>query len=315
MSPVFDTLLCIGLVGLAWRLVTTRALFRSIVLFMVFGLLMAVTWARLDAADIALAEAVIGAGIIGALLLGACKSMLSDPGSPPEPVAFARPVLPRPLAAALSALAGVVLAWLMASAPGGGPTPAAVAAALPAHFLENPVSAVLLDLRAYDTLMEMTVLLLAFLGARALFRQSELAPLFAPLAAHRHHTAPLVTLVTPILLLLALHLLWRGADAPGGAFQAGALLAALGVMYRLTGHLQPTRDTGTVVRALLVVGLLVFALFAALGLAWHGVPLRYPDGGGYPLALAIEVALMFSIATTLTLLFSARPGLRLEQRQ
>lgn len=315
MSAAFDTLLCIGLLWLAWRIVATRALFRSIVLFMVFGLLMAVTWARLDAPDVALAEAVIGAGIIGALLLGACKAMLSDRGSPAEPVALAWPVLPRPLAAALSVLVAAVLAWLMVTAPGGGPTPAAVAAALPGHFLENPVSAVLLDLRGYDTLMEMAVLLLAFLGARTLFRESGLAPLFAPPPAHRRHTEPLVTLVTPVLLLLALHLLWRGADAPGGAFQAGALLAALGVMYRLTGRLQPTPESGAAVRALLIIGLLVFSLFACMGLAWHGVPLSYPDIGAYPFALVIEVALMFSIATTLVLLFSARPGLRLEQRE
>jgi uncharacterized MnhB-related membrane protein len=36
---------------------------------MIFGLLMALTWVRLDAPDIALAEAAIGAGLTGALLL------------------------------------------------------------------------------------------------------------------------------------------------------------------------------------------------------------------------------------------------------
>ena len=39
------------------------------VLFIVFGLLMALAWARLAAPDIALAEAAIGAGLSGAMLL------------------------------------------------------------------------------------------------------------------------------------------------------------------------------------------------------------------------------------------------------
>ena len=315
MTWAFDTMLCIGLLWLAWRIVSTGTLFRSVVLFMVFGLLMAVTWVRLNAPDVALAEAVIGAGIAGALLLGACRAMLSDPGTAdeqgdPEPL-----TLPRLPAAALSVLVGGALAWLMVTVRGGGPVPEAVAATLPAHFLRNPVSVVLLDLRGYDTLMETVVLLLAFLGARALMRRSELDPPFTPMAAHRRYTAPLITLLTPILLLLALHILWTGGDAPGGAFQAGALLAALGVMYQLTGRLQPTRDSGIGIRGLVVCGLLVFSLFACLGLAWSDAPLSYPHAGGYASALVIEVALMLSIGTTLALLFAAHPGLRLDLRE
>jgi uncharacterized MnhB-related membrane protein len=41
------------------------------VLFIAFGLLMALAWVRLDAPDIALAEAAIGAGLTGAILLAA----------------------------------------------------------------------------------------------------------------------------------------------------------------------------------------------------------------------------------------------------
>lgn len=315
MFVVFDTMLCIGLLWLAWRIVSTATLFRSVVLFMVFGLLMAVTWVRLSAPDVALAEAVIGAGIAGALLLGACKAMLSDPGMPAERGDPERAALPRLPAAGLSILVGGVLAWLMVTVRGGGPVPDAVATALPVHFLHNPVSVVLLDLRGYDTLMETVVLLLAFLGARAVMRQSELDPPFTPVAAHRHYTTPLITLLTPILLLLALHILWTGGDAPGGAFQAGALLAALGVMYQLTGRLRPTRESGLGVRGLVVCGLLVFSLFACLGLAWGDAPLTYPRGAGYASALLIEVALMLSIGTTLALLFAAHPGLKPDLRE
>jgi energy-converting hydrogenase B subunit D len=61
----------IALVWLAWRVVTLDALFEEAVLFIVFGLVMALVWVRLGAPDIALAEAAIGAGLTGALVLDA----------------------------------------------------------------------------------------------------------------------------------------------------------------------------------------------------------------------------------------------------
>ena len=68
---VFDLLLASALLWSAFRAITTVDLFRAVVMFIVFGLLVALAWARLDAPDIALAEAAIGAGLTGALLLDA----------------------------------------------------------------------------------------------------------------------------------------------------------------------------------------------------------------------------------------------------
>lgn len=67
----FDILLAVLLIWLAARSLTAADLFEAIVLFIVFGLLMALVWARLNAPDVALAEAAIGAGLTGALLLSA----------------------------------------------------------------------------------------------------------------------------------------------------------------------------------------------------------------------------------------------------
>jgi uncharacterized MnhB-related membrane protein len=68
---VFDGLLLLTLAWVAWQALADREgeLFRSVVLFIAFGLLLAVAWVRLKAPDIALAEAAIGAGVTGALLL------------------------------------------------------------------------------------------------------------------------------------------------------------------------------------------------------------------------------------------------------
>lgn len=71
MSFAFDLLLAAALLWSGWRSLSVARLDRAIVLFIAFGLLMALAWARLSAPDIGLAEAAIGAGLTGALLLDA----------------------------------------------------------------------------------------------------------------------------------------------------------------------------------------------------------------------------------------------------
>ncbi len=68
---LFDVGLVVAIVWLALRALAEAKLFKSVVLFIAFGLLTALAWVRLSAPDIALAEAAIGAGLTGALFLDA----------------------------------------------------------------------------------------------------------------------------------------------------------------------------------------------------------------------------------------------------
>lgn len=79
---ILDVALCGTLIWLALQTIMTANLFKATVLFIVFGLIMALTWARLEAPDIALAEAAIGAGLTGALLLSTLGSISTSPGRP-----------------------------------------------------------------------------------------------------------------------------------------------------------------------------------------------------------------------------------------
>lgn len=67
--PWLDLLLGLTLVVTAALALAARDMFRAVIMFIVFGLLMALAWVRLQAPDIALAEAAIGAGLTGVLLL------------------------------------------------------------------------------------------------------------------------------------------------------------------------------------------------------------------------------------------------------
>lgn len=75
LDHVLDIILALALVGLGWVVLTSRDLFRGVVLFIVFGLLMSLVWLRLGAPDIALAEAAIGTGLTAALLLEAVRQI------------------------------------------------------------------------------------------------------------------------------------------------------------------------------------------------------------------------------------------------
>lgn len=72
---LLDYLLTAALLWTAWRALWSPKLFQAVVLFIVFGLFMSLVWVRLRAPDIALAEAAIGAGLTGALLLDAASQM------------------------------------------------------------------------------------------------------------------------------------------------------------------------------------------------------------------------------------------------
>lgn len=82
---VFDGLLAALIVVLAWRAVTDAELFRAVVSFVALGLTLAITWFRLAAPDLALAEAAVGGGLTGALMLAALRRWSDRSGNDDSP--------------------------------------------------------------------------------------------------------------------------------------------------------------------------------------------------------------------------------------
>lgn len=83
----FDLLLSLSLLGLATATLGSAEPRRAVILFIAFGLLLALVWARLRAPDVALAEAAIGAGLSGALMLAAARVGQAKPRCDPGPYA------------------------------------------------------------------------------------------------------------------------------------------------------------------------------------------------------------------------------------
>ncbi len=75
LQLAFDIVLIVTLVTCAWAALNTPDLLRAVVLFIAFGLLLSFVWVRLQAPDVALAEAAVGSGLTGALLLSTLSAM------------------------------------------------------------------------------------------------------------------------------------------------------------------------------------------------------------------------------------------------
>lgn len=167
--------------------------------------------------------------------------------------------------------------------------------------MRNPVTAVLLNFRGYDTLLEFAVLLLAAVAARSV-AGAHAAVRPQPVSRAGVLDA-LVGLVVPLVVVVAGYLLWAGAHAPGGAFQAGALLAAAVVLMLVANTPLPAPPRGWILRAALTLGPLV-TLSVALGVMVTGGRLmQYPTAQAGAYILLIESAAMLSIAATLVALF------------
>lgn len=69
LMPILDGLLALSVLGSASLALMARRAFAAVIAFLLFGLITALIWARLNAPDVALAEAAIGAGVTGALFL------------------------------------------------------------------------------------------------------------------------------------------------------------------------------------------------------------------------------------------------------
>lgn len=306
MLRVFDGILLLVIVALAWRSLNDRDLFRGVIKFTALGLLIAVAWVRLRAPDVALAEAAVGSGLTGALILSALVRMRQREqgakGEAIEGVNMTRRIPVGVLSLALLA----ALSWAVVSLPAqpAGLTEASLAK-LSSSGVTNPVTAVLLNYRGYDTLLEVGVLLLAIVGVWSV-RRGEWP---AADLRDRPLLLSLLRVVLPVLVLAAGYLLWIGAFAPGGAFQGGALLGGALVLATLAGLARRVANRTALLRAGLVLGVLVFATVSAITLLLTGGLLQYPPGSGGAWIMVIESAGLISIGLTLGLLYlGGRPA-------
>ncbi|MFC9634905.1 MnhB domain-containing protein [Streptomyces mirabilis] len=182
----------------------------------------------------------------------------------------------------------------------------AIRAAIARHTA-NTIASINFDLRAYDTLGEMSILFAAVLGCVVLLRQAhdehrqtpEPADVAAPVRRY-------ALLVLPVALVVGLYVIAHGQLSPGGGFQGGVVAATalhllyLGADYRALERVRPigvfeVMDAVAACAYVVVglVGLLAGGSFLANTVLPYGTFNTLSSGGTVPLlnaAIGMEVA-------------------------
>lgn len=241
MTVIFGIFLLTLLVITAIAIVQARNLFVAVMLSGMFSLLLAANFFLLDAADVALTEAAIGAGISTVLFLSALAITAERERAPS---AY------RVIALIVVTVMALVIIYATFDQPTVGNPSAPVHQHLGPWFLEttreaidipNVVTAVLGSFRGYDTLGEVFVVYTAGIGVLFLLgvkpgKRAQENPIdVAQVKGLRHYLIPRVVgrLLIPFILLFGLYVQFHGEYGPGGGFQAGAIIAAAVILYAL----------------------------------------------------------------------------------
>lgn len=173
--------------------------------------------------------------------------------------------------------------------------------------VDHPPTAVLLNFRAYDTWLEVAVLLLAMLGPLALRQATRLPE--RPAAGRQEPVLDwLVRAVFPLAVVTGMYLLWRGTAYPGGAFQAGAVIGGALVLLRASGYRSVGVFSAFALRGSLLAGFAGFLIISTVLLVAGQAFLEFPQSQASLLIVVVELLIAWSVAISfVSLLVATRP--------
>ncbi|MEJ2309985.1 MAG: monovalent cation/H+ antiporter subunit A [Gammaproteobacteria bacterium] len=316
ISLLAAVILCIAAVG---TVLLHRQRLLALLLLSVVGLIVALTFVKFSAPDLALTQ--LSVEVVTVVLLLLALYFLPD-RTPVESSAGRRGrdlLLAAAAGLGASALTWAVLTrpyesiagfFLDNSVPGGGGT--------------NVVNVILVDFRGFDTLGEITVLAIAAIGIFALLEGLRLTAPEADSTGRRWSwdlhpvvMASFSRLLLPLALLVAIFVLLRGHNLPGGGFIAGLITAiALITQYLANGIAWTGSRMSARLNPMIGIGLLIAT---ATGLAsWvFGYPfltstftyLHWPLVGKFEVASAMLFDLgVYLVVVGVTLVILLRLG-------
>ena len=296
-----------------------RQRFVALVTIGVVGLVVSLTFVKFSAPDLALTQ--LSVEVVTIVLLLLALYFLPQHGT----LEKGRAHLWRDGMVALLAGAGTAaLAWAVLTRPYDTIAGFFLANSVPGGGGSNVVNVILVDFRGYDTLGEISVLALAGLGIAAMLHGLQLAApgrddAGRPWDADMHPAimATLTRILLPLALLVAVFILLRGHNQPGGGFIAGLITAvALIAQYLANGALWTHQRMAFASHSLIAWGLAI-AAFTGLASWLFGYPyltsafghLHWPIVGEFELASAMSFDLgVFLVVIGATLMILIQLG-------
>lgn len=318
MIIVFGLFLLTLLVVTALAIVYTENLFVAVMLTSIFSLLMAANFFILDAADVALTEAAVGAGVTTVIFLSA----LALTGDREKPSVGGRSV-----ALCTVGVLAMLIIYATFDQPRLGDPDAPVHQHVGHWYLEktpeyidipNVVTAILSSFRGYDTLGEVFVVFTACIGVLFILGvrpSKKLAAVRYEDSGLRHHLIPQVVgrLLVPFIVLFGLYVQFHGEYSPGGGFQAGAIVATGVILYALLeGEAEALRAVPrSVLLGLVVGGALLYGAVGIVCMLMGGAFLDYsvlitdPVLGQHLGIIVIEAGVGMAVCGALLSIFHA----------
>ena len=285
----------------------------------VVGLVVSLAFVKFSAPDLALTQ--LSVEVVTIVLLLLALYFLPQHGSAEKDLGR---VWRDGMIALVAGAGTAALAWAVLTRPYDSIAGYYLAHSVPGGGGSNVVNVILVDFRGYDTLGEITVLALAGLGIVAMLQHLHLP---APdhdgsgrlwdRDAHPTIMATLTQILLPLALLVAVFILLRGHNQPGGGFIAGLITAvALIVQYLANGthwthQRMPSGSHPLIAWGLgiaTVTGLASWLFGAPFLTSTHG-HLHWPVVGGFELASAMAFDLgVFLVVVGATLMILLNLG-------
>ena len=304
-----------------------RDLLAIIMLFGIYSLVSAAFFVNLDAVDVAMTEAAVGAGISTVLLLGTLA--LVGYKEKPSPRTRILPLF-------VVMITGGALIYGTLDMPHFSDPGAPIHAHVAPYYIDqtgiqigipNIVTAVLASYRGYDTLGETVVVFTAALGVLTLLgRFDGKSPFGTPRDMSHNLILRVVSrALIPLILLYALYIQFHGEYGPGGGFQAGVVFAAAFIVYSIIYGVDRTRRVVPMwlLHTLMACGVLIYggtglwSIFAGGTYLDYSVLAADPVHGQHLGIMLVELGVgmtVSSVMLSIFLDFTARREMREGER-
>ncbi len=322
MDILIDIALLTFLAVTAIAIIRITNLFAVIMLFAIFSFLSATLFMTMDAVDVALTEASVGAGISTVLMLATLALTKDHNEKQPDKNRHWLPL-------AVVLATGAVLVYGTLDLPDFGDPAAPAQTHVAPHYIEkgiletgvpNIVTAVLASYRGFDTLGEVVVIFTAGIAVLLLLGGRRKDPLDDGAKDKRVPQNLVLRVVSkvviPVIILFALYVQFHGDYGPGGGFQAGVIMSAAIILYSLVFGLGAAERIipKSVLVFLTALGVLVFAGVGIESLFLGGNFLNYSVLAGTQVAgqhigiLLVELGVGITVFAVMLTIFFAFAG-------
>lgn len=286
-----------------------------------YSLALSILWVLLDAPDVGLTEAAVGAGLLSVLFLGVIARTDRTSGGKDRTSDLRLP--------SLVVVAGFVIgvALTVPALPEvGDPTTPAHTHLAPYYLgatpsdtgVSNVVTAILTTYRGFDTLGEVAVVFTAGIGVLVVLGRTSgfrPAPRVRPAGEDPSDLVGTgVRIVAPFVATLGLFVAFHGASSAGGGFQGGVIVGAAVVLVALGTDLGRAARwiEGPVFAVVTVGGIAAFVVLGLATMALGGRVLEYgvlPVEGATTYAIElVEIGIAATVSGTVLVYFSSLVG-------